>query len=176
MVVMMRMLIVMILIVVDGRHVRVQSVFPLESPTAEAAGELLISVKGLVSPQVITVAKPLTTSLTHVLGTVTVLPLLVLLEQLPSSEGLATHVTRNLLIDAVVHVVFVRLQSSVGAEVFAAHLAHVVQPHVGLLLGHVLLPEVSLPVGGQRGLEAEGEATLRALEGPLPRVGPQVLG
>ena len=104
---------IMMLVVMDGRHVSVQSIFALESPTAEGAGELLVSVKCLVSSQVITVAKPLTTSVTSKFGTDTVLSLLMLFEQLSSSERLPTNITRNLLCEPVVHIELVRLQSSV---------------------------------------------------------------
>ena len=120
-----RMMIMMV-IVMDGRHMSVQSIFALESPTAECAGELLVSVKGLVSPQVITVAKPLTTSVTNKFGTDTVLSLLMLFEHLSSSERLATNITRNLLCEPVVHIELVCLQSSVRAEVFTTHFTHVV--------------------------------------------------
>ena len=104
---------IMMVVVMDGRHVSVQSIFALESPTAEGAGELLFSVPRRGASQVITIAKPLTSGITSYFGTDTVLSLLMLFEQLSSSERLPTNITRNLLCEPVVHIELVRLQSSV---------------------------------------------------------------
>ena len=63
---------------VDVRHVGVQTVLPLESPTTQRAGNLLVGVNDLVSLQVIVTPKPLSTGITSKSRPLVVFPLLVM--------------------------------------------------------------------------------------------------
>ena len=67
-------------------NVGVESVLSFEPPAAHGAVVLLVRVDDLVPLQMVVVPKALATRLTGKPGTLTVLPLLVLLQQFPCSK------------------------------------------------------------------------------------------
>ena len=88
---------------------------------------------------------PLTTLITDKLGLCTVLPLLVLLQQLPGSEGDSTDVARHFLTVLLMHMQLVKPQARLVGIALATSVTEVVEPQLCLFFRESLLSEVHLP-------------------------------
>ena len=88
---------------------------------------------------------PLTALFANKLGLHTMLPLLVLFQELSCPEGDSTDVAGHLLAVLLVHMQLVQPQTRLVGVALATGVTEVVEPQLGLLLGESLLSEVHLP-------------------------------